>query len=104
VGRAGDAGAGRLHRSDGLAGTLPFQIDHAQIDEWLKTSPTSHERAVRQRRVRRRQRRANFITGLVLMIVMLFFFLKDGPQMWASCCGRSAASPTSGRCGSATRR
>ncbi len=26
---------------------------------------------------------ATFITGLVLMIVILFFFLKDGPQMWA---------------------
>lgn len=25
---------------------------------------------------------ANFITGLVLMIVVLFFFLKDGPQIW----------------------
>ncbi|MGO1393671.1 AI-2E family transporter [Agrococcus casei] len=25
---------------------------------------------------------ANFVTGLVLMIVVLFFFLKDGPQIW----------------------
>ena len=25
---------------------------------------------------------ANFTTGLVLMIVVLFFFLKDGPQVW----------------------
>jgi len=25
---------------------------------------------------------ASFITGLVLMVVILFFFLKDGPQMW----------------------
>ncbi|MBU4464934.1 MAG: AI-2E family transporter [Actinobacteria bacterium] len=25
---------------------------------------------------------ANFATGLVLMVVVLFFFLKDGPQMW----------------------
>lgn len=25
---------------------------------------------------------ANFITGLVLMIVVLFFFLKDGPEIW----------------------
>lgn len=25
---------------------------------------------------------ANFFTGLVLMIVVLFFFLKDGPQIW----------------------
>ena len=25
---------------------------------------------------------ANFVTGLVLMVIILFFFLKDGPQMW----------------------
>lgn len=25
---------------------------------------------------------ANFVTGLVLMVTILFFFLKDGPQMW----------------------
>ncbi len=25
---------------------------------------------------------ASFVTGLVLMVVILFFFLKDGPQMW----------------------
>lgn len=25
---------------------------------------------------------ANFVTGFVLMIVVLFFFLKDGPQIW----------------------
>ena len=25
---------------------------------------------------------ANFTTGLVLMVVVLFFFLKDGPQVW----------------------
>ncbi|WP_036319921.1 AI-2E family transporter [Microbacterium indicum] len=26
---------------------------------------------------------ANFVTGLVLMVVVLFFFLKDGPLIWA---------------------
>ncbi len=26
---------------------------------------------------------ASFITGLVLMVVVLFFFLKDGPRLWA---------------------
>ena len=25
---------------------------------------------------------ANFVTGLVLMVTILFFFLKDGPPMW----------------------
>jgi predicted PurR-regulated permease PerM len=64
-------------------GTLPFEIDQAQIDEWLAAATdfvTSAQfgsgalagvGAV-----------ANFITGLVLMVVVLFFFLKDGPQLW----------------------
>ena len=65
-------------------GTLPVDIDQQQIDEWIATLTdfvTSAQfgsgalagvGAV-----------ANFVTGLVLMVVMLFFFLKDGPQMWA---------------------
>ncbi|MBD7957359.1 AI-2E family transporter [Microbacterium sp. Sa4CUA7] len=65
-------------------GELPFAIDQAQIDEWLDTLTdfvTSAQfgsgalagvGAV-----------ANFITGLVLLVVILFFFLKDGPRMWA---------------------
>jgi predicted PurR-regulated permease PerM len=65
-------------------GTLPFDIDSTQIDEWVATLTdfvTSAQfgsgalagvGAV-----------ANFVTGFVLMVVMLFFFLKDGPQMWA---------------------
>ncbi len=65
-------------------GTLPFDIDQAQITEWTDTlvdfvtsaqfgsGALAGVGAV-----------ANFVTGLVLMVVMLFFFLKDGPQMWA---------------------
>jgi predicted PurR-regulated permease PerM len=65
-------------------GTLPFDIDQAQIDEWVATlgdfvtsaqfgsGALAGVGAV-----------ANFVTGFVLMVVMLFFFLKDGPQMWA---------------------
>jgi len=63
---------------------LPIAIDQAQIDEWVDTVTdfvTSAQfgsgalagvGAV-----------ANFVTGLVLLLVMLFFFLKDGPRMWA---------------------
>ncbi len=66
------------------AQTLPFDfLDQDQIDEWLGTLTdfvTSSQfgsgalagvGAV-----------ANFVTGFVLMVTILFFFLKDGPQMW----------------------
>lgn len=64
-------------------GTLPLNIDQAQLDEWIATATdfvTSAQfgsgalagvGAV-----------ANFVTGFVLMVVILFFFLKDGPQIW----------------------
>ena len=64
--------------------TLPFDfVQPDQLDEWVKTLTdfvTSAQfgsgalagvGAV-----------ANFVTGLVLMVTILFFFLKDGPQMW----------------------
>jgi putative heme transporter len=64
--------------------TLPFEfLQPDQIDEWVATLTdfvTSAQfgsgalagvGAV-----------ANFVTGFVLMVVILFFFLKDGPQMW----------------------
>ncbi|MFT4213786.1 MAG: AI-2E family transporter [Microbacterium sp.] len=65
-------------------GTLPLDIDQSQIDEWIATltdfvtSAQFGSGAIAGVGVV-----ANFITGLVLMVVMLFFFLKDGPQMWA---------------------
>ncbi|MBF4561524.1 AI-2E family transporter [Microbacterium sp. VKM Ac-2870] len=65
------------------AQTLPLQIDRAQIDEWVSslggfvTSAQFGSGALAGVSAV-----AGFITGLVLMIVMLFFFLKDGPQMW----------------------
>lgn len=66
------------------ARTLPFQIDHDQIDQWVSditdfvTSAQFGSGAIAGVSAV-----ANFITGFVLMVVMLFFFLKDGPQMWA---------------------
>lgn len=64
--------------------TLPFDfVQPDQLDEWVATITdfvTSAQfgsgalagvGAV-----------ANFVTGLVLMVTILFFFLKDGPQMW----------------------
>jgi len=66
------------------ARTLPFDIDHDQIDEWLAqlgdfvTSAQFGSGAIAGVGAV-----ASFVTGLILMAVMLFFFLKDGPQMWA---------------------
>lgn len=63
--------------------TLPFAPDEAQIAEWTETlmafvtsaqfgsGALAGVGAV-----------ANFVTGFVLLVVVLFFFLKDGPQLW----------------------
>lgn len=64
--------------------TLPFAPDKAQIDEWLShltdflTSAQFGSGAIAGVSAA-----ASFVTGLVLMVVVLFFFLKDGPQLWA---------------------
>ncbi len=63
--------------------TLPFAPDQAQLDEWLQslldfvTSAQFGSGAIAGVGVV-----ANFVTGAVLLVVILFFFLKDGPQMW----------------------
>lgn len=63
--------------------TLPFAPDPGQWDEWLAnivdfvTSAQFGSGALAGVSVV-----ANFFTGTVLMIVILFFFLKDGPQIW----------------------
>lgn len=66
------------------AQTLPFSIDQEQIDEWLGalgdfvTSAQFGSGAIAGVSAV-----ATFITGAVLLVVILFFFLKDGPRMWA---------------------
>jgi predicted PurR-regulated permease PerM len=63
--------------------TLPFSIDQAQLLEWRDqlldwvTSANVGAGALAGVGVV-----ANFVTGLVLMVVVLFFFLKDGPAIW----------------------
>lgn len=64
--------------------TLPFTLEQEQIDEWLDagldflTSAQFGSGALAGAGAV-----ANFATGLVLMVVILFFFLKDGPSLWA---------------------
>lgn len=65
-------------------GTLPVDlVSQDQIDEWLAaltdfvTSAQFGSGALAGVSAV-----ASFVTGLVLLVTILFFFLKDGPQMW----------------------
>lgn len=63
--------------------TLPFAPRQEQLDEWVAavldfvTSAQFGSGALAGVGAV-----ANFVTGFVLMVTILFFFLKDGPQMW----------------------
>ncbi|BAJ73730.1 predicted permease [Microbacterium testaceum StLB037] len=63
--------------------TLPFAVPQEQVNEaieGIKTFVTSAQfgtaAATSVGAI------ASFVTGFVLMVVILFFFLKDGPRMW----------------------
>lgn len=66
-----------------FAAHLPFSISDSQVDQAVKgvqdfvTSSQFGSGALAGASAT-----ANFLTGLVLMIVVLFFFLKDGPAIW----------------------
>ncbi|WP_194397644.1 AI-2E family transporter [Microbacterium atlanticum] len=63
--------------------TLPFAPTEDQLDQWVDgildfiTSAQFGSGALAGVSAV-----ANFVTGFVLMATILFFFLKDGPQMW----------------------
>ncbi|SJM54552.1 putative integral membrane protein [Frigoribacterium sp. JB110] len=66
---------------------LPFDIDTAQIQEWWQTAQdfvlsSQFGSALGSGAIAGVSAVATFLTGLVLMVVILFFFLKDGPQIW----------------------
>lgn len=63
--------------------TLPITIDQAQLDAWIATATDFVTSAqFGSGALAGVSAVANFLTGLVLLITTLFFFLKDGPQMW----------------------
>ena len=63
--------------------TLPFDIDQKQIDEWIESATAFVTSAqFGSGALAGVGAVANFITGFVLLVVVLFFFLKDGPQLW----------------------
>ena len=65
------------------AESLPFDIDQKQIDEWVGNATDFLTSAqFGSGALAGVSAVANFLTGLVLMIVTLFFFLKDGPKLW----------------------
>lgn len=65
------------------AQTLPIDIDQSQIDEWVAAATDFVTSAqFGSGALAGVSAVANFVTGLVLMIVTLFFFLKDGPNLW----------------------
>lgn len=66
---------------------LPFDIDTAQIEEWIQTAQdvvftSQFGSAVGSGALAGVSAVASFVTGFVLMVVILFFFLKDGPKIW----------------------
>jgi putative heme transporter len=62
---------------------LPFAPDQQQLDQWRQqvidfvTSSQFGSGALASVGAI-----TNFVTGFVLLVVILFFFLKDGPRMW----------------------
>lgn len=66
---------------------LPFAQNQAQIDEWWASiqdfiGGSSIGSTIGSGAVAGVGAVASFVTGLVLMVVVLFFFLKDGPVIW----------------------
>jgi predicted PurR-regulated permease PerM len=65
------------------ATSLPFSISDSQIDDATKTVTDFITSAqFGSGALAGASATANFLTGLVLMVVVLFFFLKDGPRIW----------------------
>ena len=64
--------------------TLPFSIDQSQIDQWIDSATDFLTSAqFGSGAIAGVSAVASFVTGFILLVVVLFFFLKDGPQMWA---------------------
>ncbi|MFS0893871.1 AI-2E family transporter [Microbacterium sp. 179-I 3D3 NHS] len=63
--------------------TLPFDLQAFDLDEiWSYVSGFLTSSSFGQGAIAGVSATASFFTGLVLMIVVLFFFLKDGPRIW----------------------
>ncbi|KQO63435.1 AI-2E family transporter [Curtobacterium sp. Leaf261] len=66
-----------------FAQSLPISISDSQVDSVVKTVTDFVTSAkFGSGALAGASATANFLTGLVLMVVVLFFFLKDGPRIW----------------------
>lgn len=68
--------------------TLPYAPAQDQLDEWVTSitdfvTSSQFGSAVGSGAVAGVSAVATFVTGFVLLVVVLFFFLKDGPQLWS---------------------
>lgn len=62
---------------------LPFEIDDAQLQEWReKLTEFATSGQVGAGALQGVSTAAHIATGAVLIVVVLFFFLKDGPAIW----------------------
>ncbi len=67
----------------GWLDTLPFDIQSLDLDDlWASAQDFLTSAAFGRGALAGVSATASFFTGLALMIVVLFFFLKDGPRIW----------------------
>ncbi|MGO2412387.1 MAG: AI-2E family transporter [Glutamicibacter arilaitensis] len=68
----------------GFIGTMPFNVDQSQIDNVVETVTgflTSSQFGTGA--LNTLSAAGSFVTGMILLLVILFFFLKDGDKIWA---------------------
>ncbi|WP_144760079.1 AI-2E family transporter [Curtobacterium sp. 9128] len=78
-----DSAVDGFRQLQGWVTSLPISISDSQIQDATKTVTDFVTSAqFGSGALAGASATANFLTGLVLMIVVLFFFLKDGPRIW----------------------
>lgn len=79
-----DKGIEGFNKLQGMLDQLPWKISQEQIDQAIKQATsflTSSQFGAGA--LNGISAAGNFFTGLVLLLVILFFFLKDGDKIWA---------------------
>jgi putative heme transporter len=73
-----------------LVAGLPFAPEEAEIQRQIDSIDDrirDHSSSIREGALSGAQAAGQFIAGLAIMLVVLFFFVKDGPKMWEWFCG-----------------
>lgn len=72
-----------IEQLEGYLTDLPFGIDQEQLREWRESIVAfATSSAAGSSAIAGLSSFAQFVTGFVLMVIVLFFFLKDGPTIW----------------------